>query len=101
MGHIRVIGVTAGDTTYNLKAIYDYDIIGEAGAPVSPEAQGGSLWDAANWDSAIWDSQLTGASQVQGGQNIGRTVAIAMRGESSSRATTVGWDLTVTEGGYL
>ena len=101
VGHIRVIGVTAGDTTYNLKAIYDYDIIGEAGAPVAPDTQSGSLWDAALWDTAIWDSQLTGASQIQGGQNIGRTVAIAMRGESSSRATTVGWDITVTEGGYL
>ena len=100
-GMFRVIGVTAGDTTYSIKSVYDYDLLAQAVDPLSPENVSGALWDAAIWDTSVWDAQLSGASQLFGGQNYGRTIAVAMKGESTSRVTIVGWDMTVTEGGFL
>ena len=102
VGLMRVIGLSAANVTYTMKAIYDYDIAATAPDPTSPTGSGsGALWDVAKWDQAVWDTTLNGESVIQGGQNIGRTIAIAMTGEATTRITVVGWDITVNSGGYL
>jgi hypothetical protein len=100
-GLIRVVGVVGGDVVYNMKSIYDYNVIAEANPPSGGISIVPALWDAAIWDSGVWDGELTGNYKTEGGQGIGRTLAVAMKGESQSRITIVGWDLTVTGGGFL
>jgi hypothetical protein len=98
---IRVVGVTSGEINYNMKSVYDYNVIDEALPPSGTTVGAPAAWDTAIWDSAIWDGPLTGEQKTEGGNGIGRTVAIAMRGESAARITIVGWDLSMIGGGFL
>ncbi len=100
-GMIRVVATQSGDVSYNIKSVYDYDILAAADAPSGNAATSPSTWDNAVWGSAKWDGEVNGAFKLEGGNGIGRTLAVAMKGESQSRITVVGWDLTVTTGGYL
>ena len=60
------------------------------------------LWDISDWDAALWDSgQPRGFQAVCGGGGIGRTVAIALAGESLSETTLISWDVTWDAGGPL
>jgi len=101
VGLIRVLSTAAGQSTYNLKAVYDYNIYDTAGYPASATSAGGSLWDAAKWDAGVWDAPIAGEHVLQGGNDMGRVVAIAMRGESKSRMTVLGWDVTIKKGGFF
>ena len=101
VGLIRTIGVLAGNSNYNIKPVYDYDISAVVPTPVSLPSQDLSLWDTALWDEAIWGESVTGASLITGGSGMGRAVALAMKGSSDTRFTLVGWDVTFTQGGFL
>ena len=98
---IRVVGVTNSDVAYNMKSVYDYNILDQALPANAEPVILAALWDQAIWDQAIWEGPLTGRYKIEGGNGIGRVVAIAMKGASSSRITVVGWDLTMTNGGFL
>ena len=100
-GLIRVVGVVGGDVSYNMKSVWDYDILDEANPPAGGSATSPATWDSAVWDAGEWDGPVNGAYKIEGGSGIGRTLAVAMKGESQSRITIVGWDLTVTTGGFL
>ena len=101
VGMIRVVSTSTGRQSFNLKAVYDYDVRAEADAPSGAGTTDASVWNVALWDAAIWSGALTGNSSIEGAAGIGRTVAVAMRGEAISRLTIVGWDLTITSGGFL
>jgi len=54
----------------------------------------GSRWDIDNWDEAIWAGENPkGFDQIVGGWGMGRNIAIAMRGNSTTRTTLVSWDV--------
>jgi hypothetical protein len=54
----------------------------------------GSTWDVNDWDQAIWAGQQPiGFDQIVGGWGMGRNVAVAMRGNSTTRTTLVSWDV--------
>ena len=101
IGLMRVVAVASGDATYNMKAIYDYDLSPSIGAPPGGGATAAAVWDSALWDAAIWDGELNGQSFLEGAAGIGRVAAIAMKGQASDRLTIIGWDLTLTKGGFL
>ena len=84
-----------------MKSVWDYDILDEANPPAGGSATSPATWDSAVWDAGEWDGPVNGAYKIEGGSGIGRTLAVAMKGESQSRITIVGWDLTVTTGGFL
>ncbi len=100
-GIMRVVAVAEDGASFNLKAIYDYNINPTVqAAPGSGDDLAG-IWDIGLWDNAIWSGEVNGISALEGAAGIGRTIAMAMRGESISRLTVVGWDVTVVGGGFL
>lgn len=52
------------------------------------------IWDASSWDDAIWTSEIpSGQDKLAGSWGMGRTIAIATRGSTTSETTLVGWDV--------
>jgi len=54
-----------------------------------------SVWDTSNWDQALWGGgqYLPYTTSVTGSSDIGRTIAIALRGTADGKTTLLGWDL--------
>ena len=100
-GIIRPIILENGDISLNIAAIYDYDIFAQLTAPPSASTVGGATWDNSIWDQAVWDYQTQTIDPPTGALGLGRTVAVAMRGNAHTRFTLVGWDISYTQGGFL
>lgn len=108
IGHVRAIGVSRGTIALNTEVLYDYDITSaitrpsSGGGPVPGGAGTGvGVWDSSLWDIAVWDFELESGADMRGSGGLGRTAAIAWRGQTESRITIIGWDVTVTQGGLL
>ena len=101
VGIIRTIGYLAGTAALNVKAVYDYDIDARAALPPEVAYQGSNLWDEAIWDVDLWDYGTAGVSFPLGASGMGRVVAVAIRGSSSTRLNFAGWDVSYTVGGFL
>ena len=79
---------------------YDYDLSEQIKSPPYTKL------DIAYWDEGLWDiSKWTGSAQSYfetfGGFGMGRHVALAMKGETSTSMTYVGCDIMVDGGGLL
>lgn len=72
---------------------YDYDLtefINSATSNYSSVA----VWDTAVWESSIWGSDIPfGVDILTGSWGMGRTLAVATRGSSTSETTIIGWDV--------
>ena len=101
VGFVRTIGVLAGTSQFNVKVVYDYSIEATVLPPNLVPGQGNNLWDSAVWDTNAWDFGVEGQSFPVGVLGLGRTVAVAMRGNANTRINIVGWDIMYTRGGYL
>lgn len=101
VGIIRTVGVLAGVAALNVKAVYDYAVQTEVSPPVSVSSDGDNTWDSAVWDLTLWDFTLEGKSFPQGALGMGRTFAVAISGNSSSRINIVSWDVLFNTGGFL
>ena len=101
VGLIRTIGVVAGTAAVNVRAIYDYSIEQEVKPPVLVGSPGQNVWDSAVWDRDLWDFSTEGQSFTYGSLGVGRTFAVAVNGNASTRITIVGWDVLFQTGGYL
>jgi hypothetical protein len=101
VGFIRPVALTQGVVSVNVGAIYDYNINQALQEPLATSPNPESLWDTAIWDQARWDFTLEGTSLPLGSLGMGRTLAVAMRGSSTTRYTFIGWDISFTEGGFL
>jgi hypothetical protein len=99
--HIRPNWVAKEVPVYDAKFLYDYnpsEIPPPGGAPVPV----GAAWDSAIWDQAVWSAGANFPSFNLGGAGgIGRTLAVAIRGRSSTATTLVSVDLMWTTGGML
>ena len=100
-GLIRPIQVVQGTVAVAVKAIYDYELNPQITAPAAINTAFGAKWDAGIWDSATWDTEPNATSLLFGASGIGRTIAIAMKGSSTTRLTFVGWDYSYTEGWFI
>ena len=101
VGIIRTIGYVAGTAALNIRAVYDYELEKRARAPATNPVQGFNLWNRGSWDQDLWDYGTEGVSFPQGALGMGRVVAVAVRGSSSTRLTILGWDISYTIGGFL
>ena len=101
VGFIRTIGVLAGTAALNVRAVYDYAIEQQVKPPVQVPGVGQNVWDSAVWDTDLWDFSIEGKSFPQGALGLGRTFAVGMSGNASTRINVVAWDVLFQTGGYL
>ena len=89
--------------SYQVKVYYDYELVeftaGVAPPEVSPE---GDEWDSSLWDAAIWNvGTASGKSGITGELGMGRTIAIAMQGESDEDLRLLSFDVMWKTGGMV
>ena len=99
--YIRADFVATVAPVVTLKFRYDFDIeeiLNESGSQINKAAQ----WDIDRWDAAIWNTTTPfGNNQLTGGWGMGRYIAIAMRGNSNTQTTFIGWDVIWDSGAPL
>ena len=84
---------------YATKALYDYDIA-ELTAISGPPLQPGDLWDVGLWDQAVWGGGAgVGQHKLLGSGGLGRSFAVAVRGESSEGLRFISFDVIWVDGG--
>ena len=81
-------------------AKYDFDLA-EPPAPSGNVTSSSQAWDTATWDSSVWGGDYTPTAPIQGAFGMGRDVAIAIRGQATSRTVLAGIGVAYTEGGPL
>ena len=109
VGFIRPITIETTPSTLNTKAIYDYAINTVVETPAAAVIKVDTWQETtvppstgiSDWNTASWDFILTGNSSTVGALGMGNTVAVAMRGSASNRITFVGWDMSITSGGFF
>ena len=90
---------SAPTTTH--RVLYDYDFTEPVQPPSKPILEEFD-WDVAEWDAAIWTTESgAGQSFLIGASGVGRTVAIAMRGEAVDETRLISWDIMWTTGGPI
>jgi hypothetical protein len=87
-----------GGIAFQARAQFGWDL-SEQSAPAGATSVPGGAWDTALWDTAIWGGTYQAQSKAFGGAGVGREMAIAVRGSSSSRMTLTGIDVAWDEGG--
>lgn len=88
----------SNNPTLEATALYDYNF-NEPTAPTAGTASAG--WDYGTWDTSTWDGEYTAAAPLGGAVGMGRHVAIAVRGASTTRTVYVGCDVLFEQGGPL
>jgi hypothetical protein len=97
---VRPYWVGGAPPNFRLQMRYDFDIEElQIGPPIT--RQGLSLWDTALWDTDTWAGKAQAYDNTIGVSGMGRYVAVAIRGESTSDLTYVGADLMGDIGGLL
>jgi hypothetical protein len=79
---------------------YGYNLI-EPDAPTGSGTSGSGTWDSAVWDADVWGGEYTPTQKLQGASGMGREVALALRGNATSRTTIVGFNVVFEVGGLL
>lgn len=97
---IRPVFLAAQAPSYAVEARYDYNLSEVLSVPAAPDLSG-SVWDVGIWDSALWGGDLVEVEKPVGGSGIGRNIAVAINGSSSSETILVRYDLMYTTGGLL
>jgi hypothetical protein len=108
---IRAVGLSGGNVAINLSAAYDYGIPEGFESPPVVQRSNTAIWGTSDipppdpffaiWDQSEWPGALRSGSVIKGAGNIGRMVAVAMKGSASERITIAGWDVAYNEGGFL
>jgi hypothetical protein len=96
---IRPIFLSGGMPAYEIKAVYDYNLNEISAGTGTPS--GGAQWDIAQWDNAVWSGAISKLEAVRGGEGMGRKVAIALRGHSTSKLTLIEAEVMFDVGGHL
>jgi len=97
---IRPVFRSDGAPAYAVEARYDYSerpVLAPSATPVIS----GSLWDVAVWDVAIWDTTGAVVQSVGSSYGIGRAMALAMTGSSSSETLFIRADIMFDTAGPL
>jgi len=97
---IRPVFEAAQAPSYSVEARYDYNL-SEVLPPPAASVVGGSVWDSGIWDSSLWGGDLVEVEKPVGGSGIGRNIAVAINGSSSSPTILIRYDLMFTTGGVL
>lgn len=97
---LRPVFTGIARVTYNARFVYDYEVDEITGASLDSLTEG-DLWDTGLWDTAVWSSSTAVRSEIEGGGGIGRTAAIAIRGQGYFRANLLEIDVAARRGGFL
>jgi hypothetical protein len=99
---VRPNFVAQSEPLYEITAHYDYQTDEPGQAAGSPAAGAGSLWDTGLWGDALWGVDLaTPWNQLLGATGIGRSMAIALVGSSTSQTDLASIDVLWDKGGLL
>jgi hypothetical protein len=96
--YIRPQFVAASPPVFTTSFRYDYDL-SEVQNTGGSAALGDGLWDDGSntlgtWNQSNWAEGLgIGQDRVDGGWGIGRSVAVAMSGNSRTDTTLISWDI--------
>jgi len=86
--------------SYRAKAVYDYTIAEQVFSVPSVPPATANLWDVGTWDNILWDSDdLTNVNRLQGTTGMGRSVAIAVQGQSTETTKMLSMDFIWKSGG--
>lgn len=98
--YVRATFLAQGIPGYEVSIRYDYQL--QEGDPVATASvAGGALWDVDLWDSAIWGGGFTITQTPKGGDGMGRTVAVALRGNTSIETTLIRLEVLTDGGNFL
>jgi hypothetical protein len=95
--------VFASDTSvpqYQVQARFDFDQT-EAETPTDSVTPGANTWDTGLWDTAVWGGDYMVTQSVDGLVGLGRRVALAVKGNTTSRTVIVGFMVNYDEVGLL
>ncbi len=99
--YIRPQFLSTQEPAVTSKFRYDYDLGEVLNTTNLGQLQGG-LWDVGLWDVALWETGVpNGYAEVTGGWGLGRTVAVAMSGETRAETTLINWDVIWDTGAPL
>jgi hypothetical protein len=101
VGMIRTVGIFAGTANLNCRAVYDYRVESRLRNQPGLDRGDPGIWDSAIWDRDIWDFEMRGENFIGGAFGMGRTFAVLMVGNSTTRVNIVAWDISFRAGGYL
>lgn len=97
---IRPVFLASAAPSYAVEARYDYNL-SEVLPPPAATPASGSVWDVGLWDVALWGGDLFEVESPVGASGIGRNIAIAINGSSTSPTILIRYDLMYTSGGPL
>jgi hypothetical protein len=87
--------------SYVTKFLYDYDI-NEILVSPSSKPNVGQGWDSSLWDQAVWAAgNAQSGNTVLGGSGIGRSLAIAIKGNALGGSLFLSFDVFWNDGGGL
>jgi hypothetical protein len=94
--------VAETEPLYKISAHYDYQTDEPAQVTGTPESGSGDVWDVGLWGTALWSSGVnTPYNDILGQSGIGRSVAIALVGESVTECDLASFDLVWDVGGVM
>ena len=97
---VRPIFIGDAAPTYNCILRYDFDLSPPPGAiPYLPSST--SKWDEGLWNIGVWGGEAQNYNVLGGLNGMGRHIAIALNGETSSKLGLIGFDLMFDSGGML
>lgn len=86
---------------YEQRVLYDYNFE-EPPAPSGSITLDGDLWDIAEWDLAVWAAaEGFGQARLGGTSGIGRTISVALRGDTGTDLRLISWDIMWKVGGPI
>ncbi len=97
---LRPVFRSDGAPSYAVEARYDYNVMPVL-APSATPVLSGSLWDVALWDVAVWSATGAVVQSVAGTYGIGRAMAMAMTGSSSTETLFIRSDIFFDSAGPL
>ena len=99
---IRPNFVAEAAPLYQASAHYDYQTDEPSEVVGLPDSPSGAVWDTGLWGTALWNASLaTPWSTALGAGGIGRSVAVALVGRSTTQTDLVSIDFMWDVGGLL
>ncbi|RLB96584.1 MAG: hypothetical protein DRH90_24490 [Deltaproteobacteria bacterium] len=97
---VRPSWLANSEPTYAVQVRFDYDINEIATIPPHIPSEL-AVWDTAIWDADSWGGSAQSFLETVGQTGMGRTLALAIRGESTVATSYLGADVMVDQGGIL
>ena len=97
---VRPWWIGDADPAYLTKVMYDFSLAEIEGSPIFTGSNI-ALWDNAIWDIDKWTTTAQNYFETVGAKNMGRHVALAIKGETSVTTSYLGADIIMTQGGML